>query len=220
MWVLAKRIVKFYYHFMNTFDQVVNPQIVEATIAALAKNGISAEYVQTGEEAKAKVFERIPEGAEVMNMSSVTLDTIGVSKEIMESGKYKSVKNELNKMDRIKDSLEMQKIGSAPEYAVGSVHAVTEDGKVFVASNTGSQLPAYVYGSSHVVWVVGTQKIVKDMDQAIKRIYDYILPLESVRLNKQYNMTAGSFVSKLLIFNREMNKERIHIIFVNEKLGF
>lgn len=220
MLVLAKIIALFYDHLMSMFDQPVDPQVVAETVAALAKNGISAEFVQTGEEAKEKVFEKIPEGAEIMNMSSVTLDTLGISKEIMESGKYSSVKNELNKLDRAKDSLQMQKLGAAPEYAVGSVHAVTTDGKVFVASNTGSQLPAYVYGSSHVIWVVGTQKIVKDSDEAMKRIYDYILPLESVRLNKQYNINTGSFVSKLLIFNREINKDRIHIIFVNEKLGF
>ena len=67
---------------------------------------------------------------------------------------------------------------------------------------------------------MGTQKIVKDTDEGMKRLYDYVLPLESARLNKQYNMTAGSFVSKILIVNREFMKDRVTVIFVNEKLGF
>lgn len=205
---------------MTDFKTPATPEIVQKTIDALMGNGMTAEYVETGEEAKEKVLSLIPKGAEVMTMTSVTLQTIGVTDVINDSGEYKSVKNELNNLNRETDSLKMQKLGSAPEYTVGSVHAVTEDGKIVVASNTGSQMAAYVYGSPHVIWVVGTQKIVENVDEGIKRIYEYILPQESVRLNKQYNINTGSFVSKLLIFNREFNKSRIHIIFVNEQLGF
>ena len=116
----------------------------------------------------------------------------------------------------------MQKIGAAPEWTLGSVHAVTEDGKVVIASNTGSQLAAYAYGAPHVIWVVGTQKLVSNLDDAMKRIYDYVLPLETIRFRKAYNQpeTAHSNVSKLLIINKEVNPKRITIIFVKEKLGF
>jgi hypothetical protein len=153
-------------------------------------------------------------------MSSVTIDTLGLSKEINETGKYNSVKAKLMKMDRKTQGLEMQKIGAAPEYALGSVHAVTEDGKLLIASNTGSQLPAYAFGASHVIWIVGTQKIVKDEDDGKKRIYEYVLPLESERINKVFNITVGSFVSKLLIINREIRPDRLTVILVKEKLGF
>jgi hypothetical protein len=205
---------------MNTFDVMVDEATLEKTVAALKVNGIEAIIVDSGEAAKAKVLEMIPQGAEVMNMSSVSVDSIGLAQEINESGKYNAVKPKLNSMDRATQGMEMQKLGAAPEWSVGSVHAVTEDGKVVVASNTGSQLSAYAYGAAHVVWVVGTQKIVPDLDSAMKRIYDYVLPLESVRLNKQYNMDKGSYVSKLLIFNREFMPGRITIVFVKEKLGF
>jgi hypothetical protein len=176
--------------------------------------------VENGEAAKKKVLELVPKGAEVMAMTSVTLQTIGVTQAIDESGDYNSVRNQLNKLDRATQNLEMQKLGAAPEYALGSVHAVTEDGKVMIASNTGSQLPAYAYGSAHVIWVVGAQKIVKDLDAGFQRIYEHILPLESVRLNKQYNINTGSFVSKVLIVNREFIKGRVTMIIVKEPLGF
>ena len=122
-------------------------------------------------------------------------------------------------MDRNTQGLEMQRLGAAPEFVIGSVHAVTQDGKVMIASNSGSQLPAHAYGSSNVIWVVGIQKIVKNIDEGFKRIYEHSLPLESERARKAYNM-PGSFVSKILIINKEIKPGRITIIFVPEILGF
>lgn len=203
---------------MKNWSELANNESIAKAIEALKANGINAIVVGNGAEAKAKVLEMLPKNAEIMNMSSVTIDTLGLPKEIQESGKYNSVKNELAKMNRKTQGLEMQKLGAAPEYAIGSVHAVTEDGKVIIASNTGSQLPAYVYGASHVIWVVGTQKIVKNVDEGIKRIYEYVLPLESERMQKTYGV--GSFVSKLLIINKEKVPNRLTLILVKEKLGF
>ncbi len=205
---------------MKDWSELAGDESITKTIGALKANGINTFVVENGIEAKEKVFELIPQGAEVMSMSSVTLDTIGVSKEINESGNYNSDKVKLAKMDRKTQELEMERIGAAPEYAVGSVHAVTENGKVIIASNTGSQLPAYAYGASHVIWVAGTQKIVVNLEQGLKRIYEYVLPLESERINKVYNMTSGSNVSKLLIINKEIAPNRLTLILVKEKLGF
>lgn len=204
---------------MKDFSVLASDEIITKTIEALKANGISAVVVENAEKAKKKVFEIIPQNAEVMTMSSVTLETIGIDKEINESGKYSSVKNKLFKLDRKTQGLEMQKLGAAPEYAVGSVHAVTEDGKVIIASNSGSQLPAYAYASAHVIWIVGTQKIVKNLDAGMKRIYDYVLPLESEHMHKLYGIQKSN-VSKLLIINKEINPQRITLIFVKEKLGF
>jgi hypothetical protein len=205
---------------MENWNRLPPDDLIKKTVDALKKNGIDTNVVDNGEQAKELLTKLIPPGSEVMNMTSVTLDSISVSREINESGKYNSVKNELNKMDRSKDSLKMQKLGAAPEYAVGSVHAVTSDGKILIASNTGSQLPAYVYGSTKVIWIVSTKKIVDNLDIALKRIYEYTLPLESERANKAYGTNEGSFVSKLLIINREVKSDRARIIFVKENLGF
>lgn len=202
------------------WNTLADQQTIERTIESLKANGINAEFVETGMDAKKRVLEIIPTGAEVMTMASATLDNLEISKEIQQSGKYNSVKNKLNSMNRETEGLEMKKIGSAPEWSVGSVNAVTEDGQVLIASNTGSQIPAYASGAAHVIWIVGLQKIVKNLDEGMARIYDYVLPLESERANKAYNQTTGSFVSKLLIVNREVKPDRIHVIIVGEQLGF
>jgi hypothetical protein len=203
---------------IKDFSKLASTESINKAKDVLLKNGITVFVVENGEEAKEKVLQMIPAGSEVMNMSSVTVDSIGLVKEINESGKYNSVRKKFASMDKATQGLEMQKIGAAPEWAVGSVHAVTEDGKIIVASATGSQMPAYVYGSSHVVWVVGAQKIVKDLDEGMKRVYKYVFPLENERSMKAYGQ--GSGVNKLLIFNKEINPSRLTMIIVKEKLGF
>lgn len=206
---------------MNDFNVLSDDKVIKKTIGGLIKNGINALVVNNGKEALKKVLELIPRESQVMTMSSVTLVETGITKEINESGKYDSVKDKLSKMNRETQNLEMQKLGAAPSWAIGSVHAVTQDGHVFVASNTGSQLPAYIYGSEHVIWIVGAQKIVKDDNEALSRIYDYVLPKESARLAKKMNdPNVKSNVSKLLIVNKEVNPKRITLILVKEALGF
>lgn len=200
------------------WDKLASDAEIQTTIKALKANGIDAVVVENGEDARKKVLDILPKGAEVMGMSSTTLDTINVSKEISESEKFNSVRKKLMSMDRDTQGSEMRKLGAAPEWTVGSVHAVTEDGKVLIASASGSQLPAYAYGSGHVIWVVGTQKIVENLDEGLKRIYEYTFPLEDERAKKAYGV--GSGVNKILIVNRENIAGRVTIIFVKEKLGF
>ncbi len=207
---------------MNTtknWGVLATEESINKTIAALKANGMDAVVVADAAATKAKVIELIPKGAEIMNQTSVTLETVGLAKEINESGNYDSVRNKLNAMDRKTQGAAMQKLGAAPEWVIGSVHSVTENGEVFIASNTGSQLSSYAYGSSHVIWVVGTQKIVKDADEATHRMFEHSLELEHVRANKAYGV-PGSAINKILKINKEVKPGRITIIFVKEVLGF
>lgn len=205
---------------MANWDELADEQTIQNTIKALKQNGIEAVVVRNGEGAKKKVLESIPKGSEVMTMTSVTLDTIGLSEEINKAGgRFKPVRNKLYAMDRNTQQQEMNRLGSVPEFAVGSVHAVTEDGHILIASNTGSQLPAYAYGALHVIWVVGTQKIVKNTDEGIKRIYEHSLPLESERAKKAYGV-SGSAINKILIINQEVQPGRVKLILAKERLGF
>lgn len=205
---------------MSQWNQLASKESINKTIEALKANGIEAKFVHTADDAKKLVLELIPQGLEVMTMSSTTLDTIGLSEEINKDySKFKPVRDKLYAMDRATQAQEMNRLGAAPEFAVGSVHAVTEDGHVLVASNTGSQLGAYAYGALNVIWVVGAQKIVQNTDEGIKRIYEHSLPLESERAKKAYGV-PGSSVNKILIINKEVQPERITLILVNEVLGF
>lgn len=197
--------------------KLADEKTLQKTVEALRKNGIEVFIAENGEEAKKKVFELIPQGVEVMNNKSATLDAIGVSKEILESGKYIAIRKILININDEKQRHEYRRKSSSADYDIGSVHAVTEDGQLIIASNTGSQLSPVASSAAHVILVVSTQKIVKNLDEAFKRIEEYSLPMESEQLKKLYGVASN--ISKILIVNREYNS-RIKLIFVKEKLGF
>ncbi len=203
---------------MKSWNILADTQSLHRTIDSLKRNGIESVVVGTPKEAKEKVLAMIPKGAEVMTMSSVTLEAVGLTEAINESKAYDAVKPKLFAMDRKTQGREMQKLGAAPDWAIGSVHAVTEDGHVLIASNTGSQLSAYVYAAGHVIWVVGTQKVVASIDEGMKRIYEYIVPLEEKHMQSLYGMSTN--VSKLLIYNAEKVPNRVTIVFVKTQLGY
>ena len=192
--------------------------ILEKTIQSLKTNGIDAIAVEQGTDVKAKVLELIPKGAEVMTMSSVTLETIGLVEAINDSKDYNPVKPTLMKMDRKTQGREMQKLGSAPDWAVGSANAVTEEGQIIFASNTGSQIPAYAYGSAHVLLVVGTQKIVPNLEDAMKRLNEYVIPRVDEQIRKKFGV--GTHMNKLLTVYGDQTSGRMTVVFVKEVLGF
>jgi len=123
----------------------------------------------------------------------------------------------LKTVDREKQGREWRRLLSSPEYVVGSVHAVMEQGQVLIASASGSQLASYVFGADHVIWVVGVQKIVRGLDEGFRRVREYSYPLEHERI--QALGMPGSFVAKNLVVERE-RPGRISVILVKEVLGF
>ncbi len=207
---------------MKDWKKLASKESIERTLKALNANGIEAILVANAAEARQKVLAMLPAGAEVMTQTSITLESSGISKEINESGRFNSVRNTLSSMNPETQRREMRKLGAAPDFAVGSAHAVSEGGTVIVASNTGSQLPSYVYGAGTLIWVIGAQKIVSDVDEGLRRIREYVLSLESARARKAYGLPADwqSFYSKILLFNREVNPGRVRLLLVNEALGF
>jgi hypothetical protein len=112
----------------------------------------------------------------------------------------------------------MPKLGASPDYVVGSAHAITEQGEVMVASYGGSQLASYVYGAGKVIWVVGTHKLVRDLDEGMRRIRDYCLPLEDARLRARLGQPSN--VGKVLVVHQEAVPGRITVVLVPEALGF
>jgi L-lactate utilization protein LutC len=201
----------------ESYAKLASDEQVARAAKALTANGIEAFIVADGKEAKTKLFDLIPAGAEVFTGTSRTLDSLGVPKDVDE--RYDSVRVKLSKMDPKTQQREMIKLGAVPEYMVGSVHAITEGGSVLIASNTGSQLAGYAASAAHVILVVSTKKIVANVDEGIKRIYEYTYPLEDKRAQEAYG-GMHSNVSKLLIVNREVMPNRTKVILVKEDLGF
>ena len=202
----------------QVYANLASDEQIARTQQALEANGIHVIVAENGADAKKKLFDVLPAGAEVFIASSTTLNTLGVPEAIDQSGKYDSVRTKLSKLDPKTQGREMQKLGATPEYVLGSVHAVTESGNVIVASATGSQLGPYASTAAKVVWVVGAQKIVPNLDEGMKRLNEYTFPLEDARALKAYGV--HSTIAKLLVVNREVIPGRITMIIVKENLGF
>jgi len=202
----------------NDFSSLATESQIERVVKALEANSIHVQVAATGADARKMALEMIPPTAEVFTSSSVTLQTLGITDELDKSGRFNSVRARLSRMDPKTQSREMQKMGATPEYMIGSVHAVTETGQVLIASKTGSQLAGYVAAAAHVIWVVGTQKIVPTLEDGMRRLEEYTLPLENVRSQKAYGVNSS--INKLLIVNREFTPGRTTMILVKENVGF
>ena len=205
-------------HLDSDFSELASDERIASAAAALERNGVRAVVVATGGEARSLVRSLLVEGAEVFNNTSRTLETLGVAEDIERSGRYQSLRLRLYQMDREMQQHEMRMLAAAPEYVVGSVHAVTEDGSLLIASASGSQLGPLVSGAEHVILVIGGQKIVADLDTGLRRIYEYCLPLEDERARRAYGVPSG--VNNILVINRVLAPGRVTAILVRERLGF
>ena len=164
------------------------------------------------------VLDLIPDGSHVHHGASQTLDVVGITDEIDKSGRYEPLRPRIWSMDRKNEADEIRRLGAAPDVMLGSVHAVTETGSLVVASMSGSQLGPYVSGAGRVILVVGTQKIVRDVEEGLLRINEYAYRLEDARAQAAYGIRSA--VNKIIVINREITPGRITVVLVDEVLGF
>ena len=200
------------------FDILADEDTVLRTAAALERNGMTVVRATDAADAKRIVMGLVPEGSQVHHGASQTLDVTGITALLDESGRYEALGPRVRSMDRATLGDEIRRLSSTPDVMLGSVHAVTETGSVMAASMSGSQLAPYVAGAGRVIFVVGTQKIVRDLDDGLRRIYDYAFPLEDARAEAAYGIHSS--VNKIVIINREINPGRITVVLVDEALGF
>ena len=199
------------------FERPADRARLDRTAAALNARGFKAQVAATADQARRLVLDAIPAGAEVHIALSETMRELGITSEIDESGRYDSVRSRLSTLDRETQGREMRKLAAAPDYVIGSAHAVTDAGEIIVGSGSGSQLGAYAYAGGHVILVIGHQKLVRDIDEGLRRVREYSLPREFARM--QEAGYPGTMLAKTLIIHHEPSN-RITVILVPETLGF
>ena len=201
----------------GSFTALPDEHVLQRTVVALEEHGFSAEVVEDLDTARAAVLARIPHGSSVMTNTSVTLAETGSADAINDGGPYESARNAMLALDFATQAQEMKAIGGQPDYALGSVHAITADGTLVIASASGSQLASYAWGAANVIFVVGAQKLVSSLEAAHERIYQHSLPLEDARAQATYGQ--HSQVGKILEIHQEL-PGRIHIVLIREAVGF
>jgi hypothetical protein len=202
-WRFAERVYEVRYVDPSPLAGFAPGPRLDVAATALTANGFRVEILDDAAAARARVRELIPDGAEVFTAASETLRLSGIDEDINASGRYRALRPQL--------------LGR-PEVVVGSVNAVTETGSLVAASGSGSQLPAYAGGAARAIWVVGAQKVVPTLQDALRRIEEHVLPLESARTQQAYG--APSAVNRLLVLNAEPRPGRATVLLLREPIGF
>lgn len=202
----------------TSFTEPADEGRLERTAARLAEHGFTVELLDDVVAARARLRELIADGAVVLTGASETLRLSGIDDDLNASGRYDALRPRVMGMDRATEANEIRRLIASPDVEVGSVAAVTETGSLVIASGSGSQLPGYAGGAARAIWIVGAQKVVPDLDTALRRVYEHCLPLENERALRVYG--APSAVSRLLVLNAEPHPGRGIVLLLREAIGF
>jgi hypothetical protein len=202
---------------IEDFVSPASEETIQRVAERMRERNIEVVVVDDGAAARDMVLVRLPEGAEVHSGKSQTLQDAGILDALHDPGRYDALRPRYLKMDRQTQAREIRKLISGPDYMLGSVSAVTEDGVLVVASASASQLGPYASTAGKVILVVGSQKIMPDLETALRRVRDYVLPWEDAQVRKAMN--RGSFVGKILLVEREWVDGRMTVLLVRLPIG-
>lgn len=201
------------------YTTLAKDEILEKIALAASSKNLKTHIVGNKAEALEKIKSLINAGATVMTGASKTLDEIGFV-DLLKSGNHhwKNLKDTiLNEEDPAKKN-ELRNQSVFADYFLGSVHAITEEGELIVGSASGSQIPSYAFTSPNVIWVVGAQKVVPNLEEGLKRLKNYVVPLEDAHMKELGH--AGTTLGEIWIFNKSIMPRNLNLILIKEKLGF
>ena len=199
------------------FSVAASEAELEALAAKLRERNFEVLVVDDGAAARDEVLSRIPDGASVHSGKSKTLEDAGIFAALMEGDGYDFIRKKTSKMDRRTQMDEIRRLGSTPDVMLGSAHAVTEAGQIVITSASGSQIGPIASGAGKLILVIGSQKIVPDLDTAFRRIKEYVFPYEDARLREQLGI--GTRITRTLILESDFMPGRTTIILVRQPIG-
>jgi L-lactate utilization protein LutC len=202
---------------VSGFGAPASDEVIERTADALRARGYEARIAEHRDQAREIALELIPSGSDVNQASSKTVDELGIGEALVERAEYTALRPLLWSMDRATQGKEIRQLGSGPDVVVGSIHALTEDGVMVASSASGSQLGMYAGGAGKVVLVIGSQKIVPDLETAFQRIDEHVVPLEDARALQAYGVHTAQ--NKTLIIRGDF-PGRIAVVLVKDAIGF
>ncbi|MCP8304187.1 MAG: lactate utilization protein [archaeon] len=193
--------------------------MIEKTANSIRDRGVKVIVVDSRREAFEKILEIVPKDTEISNGSSTTLHEIGFM-DYLESGRHgwRNLHEEIIKEDDKEKRADLRRKSVTAEYFLGSVNAIAQTGELVACDASGSRVTAYPYAAKNLILVAGAQKIAPTLEDAMKRVREYVYPLEDKRALKAYGV--HSTIGKWVIIERERNLGRITLILVKEKLGF
>lgn len=209
---------------MNNNTTLKNRLLAETVIKGLASRNMTGYYAETKEEALKKALELIPEGSKVARGGSATVNEIGLT-EALSNGNYDFCNREIEK-----DKKAAELFAYTSDVYIGSTNAMTEDGILINIDGNSNRVSSYSYGPKKLILIVGMNKIAKDVDAAMKRARNTAAPVNMTRFGRNTPcMKTGTCMNckspdticcQILITRYSMHPDRIHVILVNDVLGF
>ncbi len=196
------------------------PAIDHRLLDALAARNFDPRVVADADEARDLVLSLLPVGGLVSHGGSTTIEQIGLPDALAASSRVRYGNAEWLAEDDDDRRFELRKRNSIfADVYLGSVQAIARTGQVVGCDAGGGRQGPYVWGPDRVVWVAGVNKIVDDLEAAIRRVYEVALPLESERM-RTVEGAGGSSVNKLVVYEREGRVGRMTLVLVEAELGF
>ena len=209
---------------MNEMTRKRNRLLAETVIKGLESRNMTGYYAETSEEALQMALELIPEGASVGMGGCMSAKEIGLT-DALRSGKYDFIDR-----DATPNKREAMLATYDADYFISSANAMTEDGVIINIDGNANRVSAIAQGPRYVVFIVGMNKICNDVDSAMKRARNVAAPINTQRFGISTPCTrTGSCMNckspdticcQILITRYSRHEGRIHVILVNEDLGY
>lgn len=210
----------------QTPKQLRNEKLGAKVVKAMESRHFEAYYCGTKEEALKKALELIPEGSVVAWGGSVTMNEIGLS-EALHSGNYQLIDRDAAPPE---ERRKLMRQGLLADYFISGANAVSEDGEIVNIDGMGNRVGAIVYGPDHVVIIAGMNKVVKTLEDAVKRARTIAAPINKQRFGGTTPcVKTGScgdckaedcICCQMLVTRVCRPAGRIKVILVGEELGF
>ena len=201
-----------------------NDLLAEQIIKGLESRNMTGYYAKSKEEALKMALDLIPEGSRVTKGGSMSVVEIGLE-DAVKNGNY-----EYCDRAAMKDKREAELFAYSADVYLGSVNAITEDGVLVNIDGNSNRVSAYAYGPKKLVLIVGLNKVASDSDAAMKRARNEAATINAQRfgLSTPCSKTGrcmdckspDTICCQFLITRFSKHKDRIHVILVNENLGF
>ena len=204
-----------------------NELLAQKVIKGLESRNMTGYYAATKEEALKKALEIIPEGSSVTMGGAMSAHEIGLV-EAIKNGNYTFIDRETAKSPEEKREAMLK--GYDADFFLSSANAMTDDGVIVNIDGNSNRVSMIAQGPKHVLFIVGMNKICDDIDGAMKRARNIAAPINAQRfgLSTPCSKTGACMNCKspdticcqFLITRFSRHKDRIHVILVNDNLGF
>ncbi|MGL5258551.1 MAG: lactate utilization protein [Lachnospiraceae bacterium] len=212
---------------MCNIIKIRNELLAKKVIVGLNKRNMTGYYAHTKQEALQLALDLIPQGSSIGWGGSMSVEDIGLKKALID-GHYTIYNRDSCKTQEEKKEMELKIFGA--DYFLSSTNAITEDGILVNIDGNANRIAAIAYGPSYVIMIVGMNKVVKDEEDALKRARCIAAPLNAQRfpINTPCKQTGScancqtqeTICCQFLTTRYSKHKNRIHVILVNDTLGF